>query len=74
MTTSTKLNPVQHHLLSLFDKGMDEVELSEIQQLLVNYYQEKIENELDAFWEKKQYTSTSFNTATEDLHWRTSEG
>ncbi|MEM9888942.1 MAG: hypothetical protein AAF849_23820 [Bacteroidota bacterium] len=71
--TASKLNPVQHHLLELFSKGMGEQELSDIQHLLVKYYQAKIEAEVEVFWKKKQYTTASFQEATKDLHLRASK-
>jgi hypothetical protein len=64
------LNPVQHHLLELFSKGMTEKELLEIKALLVKYYQQKVDAEMDAIWQKKGYTKDSFNQATENLHLR----
>lgn len=64
------LNPVQRHLLELFSKGMTDKELLEIKALLVNYYQQKVDAELDAIWEKRGYTKESFNQATEGLHLR----
>jgi hypothetical protein len=64
------LNPIQHHLLQLFSKQMTEKELLEIKQLLVNYYQQKVDAEVDAIWEKKGYTKDTFNQATENLHLR----
>jgi hypothetical protein len=49
---------------------MTEQELLEIKQLLVNYYQQKVDAEVDAIWEKKGYTKDSFAKMTEDLHLR----
>ena len=72
MNIATKLNPVQNHLLTLFDKGMGDQELNEIKQLLIQYYQERIENEVDAFWKRKQFTTASFDEATNNLHLRIS--
>lgn len=68
MGAATKLNPLQHHLLNLFSKNMGEEELSEIKALLIKYYQEKIEQELDVFWEKKQHNTANFKAVTTDLH------
>jgi hypothetical protein len=72
MDVATTLNPVQHHLLTLFDEGMGEQELADIKRLLVNYYQQKVEAEVEAFWERKQFTTESFEEATKDLHLRRS--
>lgn len=64
------LNPVQYHLLELFSKRMTEKELLEIKQLLVNYYQQKVDGEVNDFWKLKGYSKDSFNQATENLHLR----
>ena len=68
--TSSKLNPVQLHLLELFSKDMTEQELFEIQALLVQYYAGKVDDELDHIWEKRNYSPESFHEATRDLHLR----
>lgn len=67
---STKLNPVQLYLLELFSKNMGEDDLSEIKKLLVQFYQQKVEKEVDAFWESNNFTTESWNKATRDLHLR----
>ncbi len=66
----SKLNPVQLYLLELFSKEMTEQELHEIKELLVEYYKRKVDEEVDAVWEKKGYTKESFKKATEKLHLR----
>lgn len=67
---ATKLNPVQLHLLELFSKNMTERELLEIKDLLVKYYQQKIDEELDEIWEARGYSPESFSAATKNLHLR----
>ncbi len=49
---------------------MSDTELLEIKELLVNYYQQKVDAEVDAIWQKKGYTKDTFNQATENLHLR----
>lgn len=66
----TKLNPVLLHLLELFSKKMSETELVEIKNLLVQYYKEKIEQEVESFWGKKELTKEGWNKATRDVHLR----
>lgn len=56
--------------LNLFSKEMTGKELLEIKALLVKYYQQRVDEELDAVWEKKGYTKESFNKAFENLHLR----
>ena len=73
MTSSnmgSKLNPVQLHLLELFSMDMSETELLEIKELLVKYYQSKVEDEVESFWKKKNFTKDSWNKATRDQHLR----
>lgn len=66
----SKLNPVQLHLLELFSMDMSETELLEIKELLVKYYQSKVEDEVESFWKKKNFTKDSWNKATRDQHLR----
>ncbi|MFQ5447218.1 MAG: hypothetical protein ACE5FF_09805 [Saprospiraceae bacterium] len=49
---------------------MDEQELTEIKELLVKYYQQKVDQELAEIWERKGYTKESFQKATGNLHLR----
>ncbi len=67
---STKLNAVQLHLLKMFSKNMTDNELVEIKKLLSDYYFRKVEAEVDAFWEKKNFTIDKWNEATRDVHLR----
>lgn len=67
---SSKLNPVQLHLLELFSREMTEQELLDIKELLTQYYARKTEEELNAFWERKGFSQESFAEATENLHLR----
>ncbi len=67
---STKLNPVQLHLLEMFSKNMNEEDLTAIKKLLVNYYKEKVEQEVQSFWQKNNFTKDSWNKATRDVHLR----
>jgi len=67
---TTKLNPVQLYLLELFSKNMTADDLAEIKEVLVQYYQQKVEKEVDAFWEKNNFTKDNWNKATRDVHLR----
>ena len=69
-SSSSKLNPIQLHLLELFSKEMTENELLEIRELLVKYYRHKVDAEMDGIWEKRRFTQKSFKAATENLHLR----
>ena len=67
---STRLNPVQLHLLELFSRDMGEAELIEVKELLLRYYALKVEEEVASAWTKKGYTKASFKKATRNLHLR----
>ncbi|HRF41047.1 MAG: hypothetical protein IAE84_20320 [Saprospiraceae bacterium] len=69
-TPSSKLNLVQLHLLELFSKEMTEQELLDIKDLLTQYYSRKVDEELNAIWENRNYSQASFTEATEELHLR----
>ena len=68
--TATKLNAVQLHLIELFARPVTEQELLDIKELLVQYYAQKADAELDRIWEKKGFTPESFRKKTNLLHLR----
>jgi hypothetical protein len=53
MATPTKLNPIQIHLLQMFDRLKSENELQELKGFLVNYYAQKVDRESEKIWEEK---------------------
>jgi uncharacterized iron-regulated protein len=50
---TTKLNPIQLQLLTLFSRAMSEKELAEIKAILMEYYDKQAQNEIDKIWEQK---------------------
>ncbi len=68
--TATKLNPVQLHFIELFSRPMNEQELQDIKELLLRYYAEKADEELDKVWEENGFTPESFRKKTQNLHLR----
>ena len=70
LNVATKLNPVQLHLLELFSKNMGDEDLIAIKNLLTQYYKQKIEQEVNAFWDKNNFDKESWNQATRDKHFR----
>ncbi|MCB9276498.1 MAG: hypothetical protein H6564_20860 [Lewinellaceae bacterium] len=42
----------------------------EIRALLIQYYTAKVEEEVEQIWEKRKYSSKSFDEATKGLHLR----
>lgn len=46
----TKLNPVQLHLIKVFEKNTNENDLLEIKALLTKYYAQKVDDESNKIW------------------------
>lgn len=46
------LNPVQLHLLEMFNYCKTEAELKELQDVLANYYAHKAQEEADRLWDE----------------------
>ncbi len=55
METISKLSNIQLELLKLFSTNISDSDVLDIKQLIINYYAQKIANELDSLWEKRQY-------------------
>jgi hypothetical protein len=53
MQTATKLNPIQIHLLQMFDRLKSENELQELKGFLTNYYAQKWTKNQRNFGRKK---------------------
>jgi len=53
----SKLNPTQMHLLHLFSKNMSEKELKDLKKLLVEWYDERTQEEADRLWEERGMSS-----------------
>ena len=56
MTTATKLNSVQLHLLRMFAHQTNEQDLLAIKKLLAKYYAQKVDEESEKLWEEKGMT------------------
>lgn len=57
----TGLNEVQLMLLRMFDRGMSEKEISDIRNLLLDYYERELHEELERVIEEKKYTQKDFD-------------
>jgi len=56
-----KLNDVQISLLRLFNREMPDEETAEVRQLLMAYYDEKIQAELERILTEKGYTQADYD-------------
>ncbi|MDN3584004.1 hypothetical protein [Mucilaginibacter flavus] len=57
----TELNPIQVSLLRLFNRPMSETETLELKKLMVNYYDEQLNDELNKVIKEKGYTQKDFD-------------
>lgn len=48
---ATVFNPVQRHLLKMFEFDKTQAGLDELKELLYKYYSEKMNSALDSLWE-----------------------
>lgn len=60
-TLQTPLNKAQLELLKLFSRVSDEKELTEIKDLIVQYYADKLTRETDRLWDERGYTQETMN-------------
>ncbi|MGB3781279.1 MAG: hypothetical protein WA960_23130 [Tunicatimonas sp.] len=69
----TKLNVVQQQLLRLFSREMGDQELAEIQNLLTDYYDNRLQDSFDKVWEEKEWDVSIFDNFLNE-HMRTPYG
>lgn len=60
-TLQMPLNKAQLDLLKLFSRVSDEKELMEIKDLVVEYYANKLNREMDKIWDERGYTQDTMN-------------
>jgi len=54
---STAMNPTQLHLLRMFSRNKDEKSLSELKEVLFNYYCQKMDEEGKRIWKEKNMSN-----------------
>jgi len=54
---STAMNPTQLHLLRMFSRNKDEKSLSELKEVLFNYYCQKMDEEGKRVWTEKNMSN-----------------
>lgn len=63
---STKLNGLQISLLRLFEQKLAQSEALEVRQLLVDYFEQKLQVELEEVTTKKGYTEDDYRKMLTD--------
>lgn len=70
METTTVFNPIQLYLLKLFSRMESEQELEELQQVLSDYYFNKVEKRAAEISKSKGWTQESLSAMANE-HFRT---
>ena len=66
---TTKFNPVQEHLLRMFEFAQSENTLKELKEILFKYYHAKLEQKLDEVWQDGTLDQKRLDAINEmDLH------
>lgn len=56
------LNPIQLHILQMFNYTHSKGSLEDLKNLLAKHYVEKIDEEMDAIWRKKKMTQSKLKS------------
>lgn len=66
---ATVFNPIQVHLLKMFEIDKSQKGLEELKNLLYNYYSSKMKTALDELWDSGELDQTSLDEINNmDLH------
>lgn len=66
---ATVFNPIQVHLLKMFEIDKSQEGLEELKNLLYNYYSSKMKTALDELWDSGELDQTSLDEINNmDLH------
>lgn len=64
------MNPVQVHLLEMFNYCGSEQTVSEMKEVLANFYAEKVQKEADCLWDEGTLNGDAIERILQE-HWRT---
>ena len=56
-----RLSDIQISILRLFDQGINEDETFELRKILLDYFDKKLQSELDKVLEEKQYSDKDYH-------------
>jgi len=56
-----RLSDIQISMLRLFDQGINEDETFELRKILLDYFDKKLQSELDKVLEEKQYSDEDYH-------------
>ena len=70
MNTLRTINPVQLHILELFNYCGREQMVSEMKDVLSDFYARKVQEEADRLWDEGKLNAETIETILQE-HWRT---
>jgi hypothetical protein len=59
--TQQGLNPIQLHILQMFNRPMTKKEMDEIKDILVEYFDKKAQKEMDKIWKENKLSQKKIN-------------
>ena len=69
-TIRTSFNPIQLHILEMFNYCKSEETMSELKDVLADFYAKQVQNEADRLWEEGSLNGEAIERIL-DEHWRT---
>ena len=70
MNTCQSLNQIQLHLLEMFNYSDSPQMMSDLQDVLANFYAQQVQREADRLWEEGSLNSAAIEEILNE-HWRT---
>ena len=70
MVVTRTFNPVQLHLLEMFNFCKSEQSVTELKKILADYYANQVQQEADRLWDEGKLDGEAIERILEE-HWRT---
>lgn len=70
MVTAKTINPIQLHLLEMFNYCNSEQMMEELQDVLADFYAKQVQKEADRLWDEGSLDGEAIEKIL-DEHWRT---
>lgn len=70
METIRTINPIQLHLLEMFRYSESEQMMSDLKEVLADFYAKQVQQEADRLWEKGELNGEAIEKILSE-HWRT---
>lgn len=70
MVTAKTINPIQLHLLEMFNYCNSEQMMEELQDVLADFYAKQVQKEADRLWDEGSLNGEAIERILEE-HWRT---